>query len=111
VAEFDYQPVACKRPYRVVVLRKNITVERGQLALFDEVRYFFHITNDRQLSAEQVVRQAGQRCNQENLIEQLKNGIRALRARGQHSQRELGLHGHGRSGLEPQALGSAAAAG
>jgi hypothetical protein len=80
VAEFDYRPIACERPYRVVVLRKNITVERGELALFDEVRYFFYITNDRQLSAEQVVREAGQRCNQENLIEQLKNGVRALHA-------------------------------
>jgi hypothetical protein len=80
VAEFDYRPVACQRSYRVVVLRKNITVARGELALFDEVRYFFYITNDRQLSAEQVVREAGQRCNQENLIEQLKNGVRALHA-------------------------------
>lgn len=80
VAEFDYRPVACQRSYRVVVLRKNITVERGELALFDEVRYFFYITNDRYLSAEQVVREAGQRCNQENLIEQLKNGVRALHA-------------------------------
>jgi hypothetical protein len=80
VAEFDYKPIACQRSYRVVVLRKNITVERGELALIDEVRYFFYITNDRELSAEQVVREAGQRCNQENLIEQLKNGVRALHA-------------------------------
>jgi hypothetical protein len=80
LAEFDYRPIACQRSYRVVVLRKNISVERGELALFDEVRYFFYITNDRQLSAEQVVREAGQRCNQENLIEQLKNGVRALHA-------------------------------
>lgn len=28
----------------------------------------------------EVVREARQRCNQENLIEQLKNGVRALRA-------------------------------
>jgi hypothetical protein len=80
VAEFDYRPTFCQRSYRVVVLRKNISVERGELALFDEVRYFFFITNDRQLSTEQVVREAGQRCNQENLIEQLKNGVRALHA-------------------------------
>jgi len=80
VAEFEYRPLACKRSYRVVVLRKNITVERGELALFDEIRYFFFITNDRRLAAEDVVREAGQRCNQENLIEQLKNGVRALHA-------------------------------
>jgi len=80
VAEFDYQPIACARPYRVVVLRKNISVERGENVLFDELRYFFFITNDRTLSREEVVREAGQRCNQENLIAQLKNGVHALHA-------------------------------
>ena len=80
LAEFDYQPIACTRPYRVVVLRKNISVERGENVLFDELRYFFFITNDRTLSREEVVREAGQRCNQENLIAQLKNGVHALHA-------------------------------
>ena len=80
LADFDYQPVACQRPYRVVALRKNLIVERGQIKLFDEVRYFFYITNDRSLSLEQVVREANQRCNQENLIAQLKGGVRALHA-------------------------------
>jgi hypothetical protein len=80
VAEFEYQPTACARSYRVVVVRKNLTVEKGGVALFDDVRYFFYITNDRGLSAEEVVRQANQRCDQENLIAQLKNGVRALHA-------------------------------
>jgi hypothetical protein len=80
VAEFDYCPGACKRSYRVVVLRKNISVERGENVLFDELRYFFYITNDRQLTAAEVVREAGQRCNQENLIAQLKSGVPALHA-------------------------------
>lgn len=80
IAEFDYQPRACSRPYRMVVVRKNLSVERGDNALFDEVRYFFYLTNDRQLSAEQVVFEANDRCDQENLIEQLKNGARALHA-------------------------------
>jgi hypothetical protein len=80
VAEFDYRPSACQRAYRMVVLRKNLSVERGDLVLFDELRYFFYLTNDRQLSPEDVVREAGQRCNQENLIAQLKNGVRALHA-------------------------------
>ncbi|QDV37455.1 hypothetical protein ElP_53940 [Tautonia plasticadhaerens] len=31
VAEFEYRPVACKKPYRVVVLRKKLIVEKGQL--------------------------------------------------------------------------------
>jgi len=80
VAEFDYQPTACDRPYRMVVLRKNLSVEQGDAVLFPDVRYFFYITNDRTISAEAVVKEAGQRCNQENLIEQLKNGVRALHA-------------------------------
>jgi hypothetical protein len=81
IAEFEYQPTRnCDRSYRVVALRKNLTVLKGESALFDDVKYFFYITNDRTLSAEEVVFESNQRCNQENLIEQLKNGVRALHA-------------------------------
>ena len=80
LAEFDYRPTACKRDYRIVVLRKNLTIEKGGTALFDEIRYFFYITNDHTLSVEQVVHEANQRCNQENLISQLKSGVNALHA-------------------------------
>ena len=80
VFEFEYQPVKCRRPYRVVVLRKNLSIEKGEVALFDDVRYFFYITNDRNLSCNEVVQEARQRCNQENLIAQLKGGVRALHA-------------------------------
>lgn len=80
VAEFDYRPTACSRRYRIVVLRKNITVERGEEALFDEIRYFFYITNDWDLTVEEVVAEANHRCDQENLIAQLKGGVRALHA-------------------------------
>jgi hypothetical protein len=80
IAEFDYKPIACNKAYRLVVLRKNITVERGDLALFDEVRYFFYITNDRDKTASEIVFLANDRCDQENLIAQLKSGVRALHA-------------------------------
>ncbi len=80
IAEFDYQPGACKRPYRVVVIRKNLTIEQGSTALFDDVRYFFYITNDREMSASEVAFSANDRCDQENLIAQLKHGVRALHA-------------------------------
>jgi len=79
VAEFDYRPTKCRKTYRIVVLRKNLSVERGEQVLFDDIRYFFYITNDRTSSTAQIVWQANQRCNQENLIEQLKNGVPALR--------------------------------
>ena len=79
VAEFAYQPVKCRRSYRIVVLRKNLSIEKGEDVLFDDIRYFFYITNDRQASKTGIVRDANHRCNQENLIEQLKNGVHALK--------------------------------
>ncbi len=47
--------------------------------LFDEIRYFFYITTRTDLTAAQVVACANERCDQENVIEQLKNGVNALR--------------------------------
>jgi hypothetical protein len=80
IAEFSYRPRACKRDYRMIVLRKSITHEKGQQKLFDETRYLFYITNERKrdMSASRVVFEANDRCNQENLIEQLKHEVRAL---------------------------------
>jgi hypothetical protein len=77
---FSYRPAKCKADYRVVALRKNISVERGENVLFSEYRYFFYITNEREMTASEVVDQARQRCNQENLHAQLKSDIRALHA-------------------------------
>lgn len=79
IAEFMYRPGKCQNDCRVIVLRKNLSVEKGEAVLFDDVRYFFYITNDPRMSMEEVVYQANERCNQENLIEQLKNGVNAMR--------------------------------
>ena len=79
VAEFEYQPRACQRSYRVVALRKNLSKMKGEHVLFEEIRYFFYITTRTDLSAAEVVACANQRCDQENVIEQLKNGVNALR--------------------------------
>jgi hypothetical protein len=78
VAEFEHRPDLCDRRYRVVVLRKRISVEKGQEKLFEEYRYFFYITNDRKSTPRQIVFTANDRCDQENLIEQLKNGVRSM---------------------------------
>jgi hypothetical protein len=78
IAEFDYQPVACKKSYRMIVLRKRLATDEGQMRLFEEYRYFFYITNDRDMPAEEVVFSANDRCDQENLIAQLKSGVHAL---------------------------------
>ena len=79
VAEFAYRPGKCARDYRVVVVRKNLSIEKGEDVLFDDIRYFFYITNDTKMTARQVVRFINGRCDHENDIEQLKNGINALR--------------------------------
>jgi len=82
VAEFPYRPTACSQPYRMVVVRKNISVAKGEQLLFDEdeVRYFFYITNVTLLKPEQLVWVANNRCNQENLLAQLHSGVHALNA-------------------------------
>jgi hypothetical protein len=81
VAEFRYQPTFCSRAYRMVVVRKNISVEKGEKRLFDEIVYFFYITNDEELPAAEVVFLANDRCNQENTIAQLSGGgVRAFAA-------------------------------
>jgi hypothetical protein len=80
VAEFRYQPAACAKEYRMVVVRKNITREKGEVRLFDEIRYFFYITNDWESEASEVVFTANGRCDQENLLSQLHSGVRALKA-------------------------------
>jgi hypothetical protein len=80
VAEFSYRPSKCKRDYRVVVVWKDLEVMKGQCKLFDDSRCFFYITNDWETPAKKIVFQANQRCNQENLIEQQKNGVHALTA-------------------------------
>jgi len=79
VAELAYQPGRCRRPYRLIIVRKNLSVQRGERVLFDDLRYFFYITNRRDLAAEEVVALANQRCNQENVIAQLKHGVNAMR--------------------------------
>jgi Transposase DDE domain group 1 len=82
VAEFTYRPGKCRRGYRVVVLRKNISRMKGEHALIDEVRYFFYFTTypaDTHPAA-RIVELANQRCDQENIIGQLKSGINALHA-------------------------------
>jgi hypothetical protein len=79
VAEFAYSPKLCKKTYRIVVLRKNLSIEKGERCLFDEIRYFFYITNDWKATAAEIVFESNARCNQENLIAQLHSGVRATR--------------------------------
>jgi hypothetical protein len=80
VAEMPYRPVACRTTYRLIVVRKNLSVEKGELRLFDDYLYFFYLTNDWNRTPAEIVFDANDRCNQENLNAQLKSGVRALTA-------------------------------
>ena len=79
VTDMSYQPHQCGRKYRLVILRKNISVQKGEQALLDELRYFFYLTNRWELDVATIVSLANGRCDQENVIEQLKNGVNAMR--------------------------------
>jgi hypothetical protein len=81
VAELTYRPLACKRAYRMIIVRKHIQErERGQLRFLPNCKHLFYITNNRTSTPTQVVFSGNDRCNQENLIAQLGSGVRALRA-------------------------------
>jgi len=79
VTAIAYQPNRCQQSYRLVIVRKNLSVQRGEQALFDEVRYFFYLTNRWELDLPQVVGLANGRCDQENVIGELKHGVHAMR--------------------------------
>lgn len=80
VAERPYRPTACRTTYRLVIVRKNLQVsEPRQGALFEDYRYFLYLTNDWESPAERIVFSANQRCQQENVLAQLKD-VRALHA-------------------------------
>ena len=80
VAEVAYRPTVCQRTYRLIIVRQTIQVEEGQARLFDEIRYRFHLTNDREGLPRELVFKGNDRCDRENLIAQLKGGVHALRA-------------------------------
>ena len=59
--------------------RVSLANAKDEIHLFDDIRYFFYVTNDPAMTPEVVVGHAKARCDQESLIEQLKNGVNALR--------------------------------
>jgi len=73
-----YQPGKCQKTYRLIILRKTLEVTRGEAELFDDVRYFFYITNDWQRSTPEMIQFYRGRSDHENDIDQLKNGLNAL---------------------------------
>jgi hypothetical protein len=81
VAEMRYRPVACQREYRLIIVRKNLKVRKpNQPRLFDDYLYLLYLTNDWDSTPAEIVYSANDRCDQENLLAQLKGACRALRA-------------------------------
>jgi hypothetical protein len=79
VAEIDYRPARSSTTYRLIVRRQRIE-ESKQGVLFDLWRYRFVITNlSKSVAADEVMRLTYQRCDQENVIEQLQHGVAAMR--------------------------------
>jgi len=79
VAEFAYQPTHCQKSYRVVALRKNLTKEKGNWCCSKTISVTTSISPPSGVECGDVVRWANGRCNQENVIEQLKNGAQAMK--------------------------------
>jgi hypothetical protein len=77
--EIPYTPTGSKEDYRLVIRRQKIE-ESNQGELFTFYRYRFAVTNlPDSYSPRDVLKLVYQRCDQENVIEQLKSGVSAMR--------------------------------
>lgn len=78
LAEVEYRPARSQRSYRLVIRRQRIE-ESNQGQLFELWRYRYVITNmAMRHTAEEIVKLTYQRCDQENILEQLQNGIAGM---------------------------------
>jgi hypothetical protein len=68
------------KPYRLVIRRQLIEHRQGQRALFDEYRYRYIVTDlPASVSTQDAIDLTYERCDQENVIEQLGSGLAAWR--------------------------------
>lgn len=68
------------KPYRLVIRRQLIEHREGQRLLFDEYRYRYIVTSlPASVSTQDAVDLTYERCDQENVIEQLGSGLAAWR--------------------------------
>lgn len=80
VAETTYRPAGSANSYRLIIRRQRIEHRQGQRFLFEEYRYRYVVTNlPTSWSPQDVVDQTYERCDQENLIEQMGSGLAAWR--------------------------------
>jgi hypothetical protein len=75
VAEIPWTPPGSTKTYRMI-LRRQLIEESDQERLFDFYRYRYVVTNlPTSWSAEEVIDATYQRCDQENVIEQMGSGL------------------------------------
>jgi hypothetical protein len=79
LTEVPYQPARCDRSYRLIIRRQLIEETDQQGQLFERYRYRFALTNIADASAQEVLDLTYERCDQENIVEQLQNGVAAMR--------------------------------
>jgi hypothetical protein len=79
IGEFSYRPSKCRKQYRMVVIKRELEISFGQKLMMPEYRYFFYITNNQERTPLQILDLIHRRCNHENKIEQLDNGVHALK--------------------------------
>ena len=76
VAELPWTPPGSEKTYRMILRRQRIEQSEGQKYLFDFYRYRYVVTNlPASWSAEEVIDATYQRCDQENVIEQMGSGV------------------------------------
>lgn len=80
VAEVPYTPPDSDKTYRLVIRRQLIEHYKGQQYLFEEYRYRYISSNaPSSWTARDVVDATYERCDQENVIEQMGSGLAAWR--------------------------------
>lgn len=81
ITEVPYQPAGSKKTYRLVLRRRLIEHSEGQLVLFKEYEYRYVLTDlpHDLASTRDVVDLTYERCDQENLVEQMGSGIAGWR--------------------------------
>jgi hypothetical protein len=76
VAEISWTPPGSEKTYRMILRRQRIEHSEGQEHLFDFYRYRYVVTNlPASWSAQEVIDATYQRCDQENVIEQMGRGV------------------------------------
>ena len=84
----------------MVVLKKNLSVEKGEKVLFDDIRYYFSITTLRDRTAEEVVALAnGGECDRA-----VEEWGECDEVAGERFGEQLGIHGNSVIGMESQGV-------